>query len=228
MLKTTLATTLATALIFSPLPALAETASAATVQFAQRRAVPRDRFQQVYSQGYQAGMREGQRDARSRRGGDYRRHNAYRRGGAWGSGRSAEADAFRRGFAEGYTQAYRQMNSRGWGNSYPSYPGPGRVQPGYPRGGGYYGQGGPYNGQGYPGARYGNSPAAQRGFDEGYREGADAARRNRRYDPVGEKHYRDGDRGYNSRFGSREVYKQHYRQAFRQGYDLGYREGRYR
>ena len=226
MLKTALVTTLAGALTLGPLPALAQPTSASVavrpVQWAQGRAVQRDRFQQVYRQGYQSGERQGERDARSRRGGDYRRHDDFRRAGRWGNSRSGEADAYRRGFAEGYDQGFRSFN-REWGNGYPGNQGQ-RGYPGYP-GGGYGGS------QGYPGGGYGGqygSPAVQRGFEEGYREGLDAGRRNHRYDPVGERQYRSGDSGYNSRYGSRDQYKNEYRNAFRQGYDRGYREAQYR
>lgn len=232
MLKTALVTTLASALTLGPLPAMAQPTSASVAvrpaQWAQGRAVQRDRFQQVYRQGFESGVREGERDARSRRGGDYRRHDDFRRGGRWGNSRSGEAEAYRRGFAEGYEEGFRSAN-RGWGNGYPGNQGQ-RGYPGYPSGGyggGYGGYGGP---QGYPGGGYGGygSAAVQRGFDEGYREGMDAGRRNQRYDPVGERRYRSGDSGYNSRYGSRDQYKSEYRSAFRQGYDRGYHEARYR
>jgi len=181
------------------------------------RAVPRDRFQQVYSQGYGSGVREGERDARSRRGGDYRRHNDYRRAGGWGDNRSGEADAFRRGFAQGYVEAYDRALRGARGGSvypssprsgYPSYPGSGYPRSGYPGGYGYAG--------------------AERGFDDGYRDGQNAAHRNQRPDPVREKRYRQGDAGYSSRDGSRDQYKMDYRNAYRQGYERGYREGRWR
>jgi hypothetical protein len=227
MKKTTLTATLATALLIGPLPASAQTvpgtATLAPAQWGQGRAVQRNRFEQMYSQGYRAGLREGERDARGRRGRDYGRHNDYRRGGGWGNSRGGEADAFRRGFADGYGEAYSRFD-RGWNNrapnrGYPSYPT-------YPSNRGQAYPGGGYGGGGYGGGYY--SPAAQRGFDEGYREGMNAGRGNDRYDPVREKRYREGDSGYNSRFGSREQYKQEYRNAFRQGYDRGYREARYR
>lgn len=227
MLKNALVTTLATALTLGPLPAAAQpsTATAAVIpaQWGQGRAVPRERFQQMYAQGYRAGLREGERDARSRRRADYGRHNDYRRGGGWGNNRAGEAEAFRRGFMEGYGQAYGRF-SRGWNDRYPN-----RGYPSYPAYPSYPGRsypGGGYGGGGYGGGYY--SPAAQRGFDDGYREGRNAGRGNDRYDPVREKRYRDGDSGYNRRYGSREQYKQEYRNAFRQGYDRGYREARYR
>lgn len=218
MRKTTIVTSLITTLMLGPLPAVAQPFPSVAVhptQWAQGRAVPRDRFQQVYAQGYQTGLREAQRDARSgRRSGDPRRHQEYRRGGGWGNSRSGEAEAFRRGFAEGYSLGF-QRATRGWGNQSRGYPG--GAFPGAP--GGYGGRGG-YGGY--------YSPAADRGFEDGYREGLDAARSNRRYDPVGERRYRAGDNGYSSRFGSRDQYKQQYRSAFRQGYDRGYREARWR
>ena len=86
--------------------------------------------------------------------------------------------------------------------------------PTYPRGGVYRG--------GYQDA------AMQRGFDDGYRRGLDAARDGDRYDPRRENWYRSGDRGYDERYGSPDGYRQAYRDAFTRGYDQGYREGRYR
>ncbi len=226
MLETALVATLAAALTLGPLPALAQPTSGPVTlvpaQSAQGRAVPRDRFQQVYSEGFQMGLREGERDARSRRGGDYRRHDDYLRAGRWGNSQSGETGAYRRGFAEGYTQAFRGFN-QGHANAYPGYAGPRQGYPVYPGGGSPS-----YPGQWYPGGTYGHSPAVQRGFDEGYREGLDAGRRNNRYDPIGERLYRSGDSGYNGRYGSRDQYKNEYRTAFRQGYDRGYREARYR
>jgi hypothetical protein len=70
--------------------------------------------------------------------------------------------------------------------------------------------------------------AFDNGFRDGYREGLDAARDRDRYDPVREKRYRQGDRGYDRDYGPRGQYKQSYREGFRTGYDQGYREGRSR
>jgi hypothetical protein len=95
---------------------------------------------------------------------------------------------------------------RGYPN-YPSYPSP---------------RGGVYRGGGYVDAAY------QRGLDDGYRRGLDAARDGDRFDPRREGWYRSGDRGYNRRFGSRTEYRQIYRDGFTRGYEQGYREGRYR
>ena len=94
-------------------------------------------------------------------------------------------------------------------------------------------------GRGYPtdptyprgGVNRGGSPydaAYQRGFDDGYRRGLDAARDGDRYDVRRESWYRSADRGYDRRNGSPEAYRRVYRDAFTRGYDQGYREGRYR
>lgn len=201
MFKPALATALATALALGPLPAAAQptvgTATVVPAQWGQRRAIERDRYRNIYQRGYEAGRREAVRDARSRRGGDYRRHDGYRRG--W-RGPAAELNAYRQGFADGYQASFGRVN-RAWRNTYP--------------------------GRGYPGASYAYSPAGQRGFEAGYREGRKAARSNDRYDPRREKKYRQGDDGYNRRYGSRDRYKQEYRAAFQAGYDRGYREGRW-
>lgn len=84
---------------------------------------------------------------------------------------------------------------------------------------------GPWSGYGYA-ARSG--PGFQFGLDDGYREGLDAARDGRRYDPYRERRYRNADRGYNRHFGPRGLYRQDYRDGFRAGYERGYREARRR
>ena len=127
--------------------------------------------------------------------------------------------SFRQGFAVGYEQGYngsgRYGNGRatprrdpGYGNQYPTYPNAGR--------GGYGGYGG------YGGGYY--SEAYDRGLREGDQKGREDAKDGDRYDPRRHKWYRDGDRGYNSRYGSREQYKAAYRDAFERGYAQGYRE----
>ena len=66
-------------------------------------------------------------------------------------------------------------------------------------------------------------PAFARGYAAGLQRGRDDARRKARYDPVGSPEYREGDRGYESSYGSRDAYKSNYRAGFRQGYEDGYR-----
>ena len=68
-------------------------------------------------------------------------------------------------------------------------------------------------------------PAFARGYAEGHQRGLDAGRRTARYDPVGSRDYREGDRGYSPSYGSRDAYKTNYRAGFRQGYEDGYRDG---
>jgi hypothetical protein len=68
-------------------------------------------------------------------------------------------------------------------------------------------------------------PAFARGFEAGRERGLADARDGARYDPVGSREYRDGDRGYAASYGSRDAYKSNYRAGFRQGYEEGYRKG---
>lgn len=93
------------------------------------------------------------------------------------------------------------------GRGYPNYP---SQRGGVSRGGGY------------------GDAAYQRGFDDGYRRGLDAARDGDRYDPRREGWYRSADRGYDRRWGSRSEYQRAYRDAFMRGYDRGFQEGRSR
>lgn len=92
----------------------------------------------------------------------------------------------------------------------------GRGHPNYPGGS----RGGIYRGGGYRNA------ALQRGFEDGYRRGLDAARDGDRYDVRREGWYRSADRGYDRRYGSRNQYQREYREGFTRGYDQGYRDGR--
>ena len=67
-------------------------------------------------------------------------------------------------------------------------------------------------------------------YDNGYRDGVakgreDAGDRDS-YDPVRHSWYRSGERGYNSRYGTRDAYKLTYRDGFESGYEQGYREVR--
>jgi hypothetical protein len=106
------------------------------------------------------------------------------------------------------------VNAQGRGYpNYPTYP----TYPNYPSSP----RGGVYRGSGY------YDPAYQRGFDDGYRRGLDAANDGDRYDVRRESWYRSADRGYDRRYGSRDTYRQVYRDAFTRGYGQGYREGRY-
>jgi hypothetical protein len=52
--------------------------------------------------------------------------------------------------------------------------------------------------------------------------GANDARRGQGYDPWRSHFFGSGARGYNSRFGSRDIYQQAYRDGFLAGYHEGY------
>ena len=79
------------------------------------------------------------------------------------------------------------------------------------------------NRQGGGAARY-NSAAYDNGLRDGYEKGREDGRDNDSFDPVRHSRYRSGDRGYNSRYGSRDDYKLVYRDGFEAGYQRGYRE----
>jgi len=179
--------------------------------------------QAAYDNGYRAGYDQGQADARGRDRYGYERNGRYRNGDDGYNSRNGNRNdyrqAFRQGFAAGYEQGYNGYggygNGRavprrdpGYGSRYPSdrnYPNAGR--------GGYGGYGGGYYGE-----------ASERGLREGAQKGREDAKDGDRYDPRRHKWYRDGDRGYNSRDGSRDRYKAAYRDAFERGYAQGYRE----
>lgn len=165
---------------------------------------PGSRFGIAYDRGYQEGAREGEQDARQRRSYDLRRHNAYNdgdRGYDRSQGeRGSYRDNFRRGFENGYRDGFERV--RGVGNNRRNNRGP------------FANQRGAFS-----------EPAYARGYAEGFDKGRDDYDDRDRYDPVSHREYRDGDRGYNSNYGSRDLYKQHYREGFREGYEDGYRGG---
>ena len=64
-------------------------------------------------------------------------------------------------------------------------------------------------------------------YDNGYRDGLEKGREDANdrdsYDPVRHSWYRSGDRGYNSRYGTKDSYKLAYRDGFEAGYEQAYR-----
>ena len=167
-----------------------------------------------YNEGYQRGQSAGAEDSRRGDRFEFTAESDYRRGD-WGyrsqyGNRDRYRDSFRYGYQEGYRYAYGGSygNGRYGGGSYGT---PGRG--GYP----------PWSGSGR-GNRY--DPAYQTGLNDGYEAGLDDGRDNRRFDPVSERRYRSGDRGYEREYGVREIYKSNYRDAFRIGYQRGYDDGR--
>lgn len=196
----------------------------------------------AYDNGYSEGVKEGERDARSRDPFNYQDERAWQRADkgyhrSYGD-RSRYEQTFRSGFASGYSESYRRYSPNYYpgGGVYPNtrgnYPNQGGY--GYPQGGYGYPQGGygyPQGGYGYPqggygsGGRYG-SPAHANGVNDGYEKGREDARDRDAYDPLRHKWYREGDHDYKSEYGSRQQYENLYRQGFREGYDRGYREWR--
>src|SRR6185436_15019889 len=83
-----------------------------------------------------------------------------------------------------------------------------------------------YPNNGYPnnGSNRGTNSVA---YDNGYRDGLEKGREDAgdrdSYDPVRHSWYRSGDRGYNSRYGTKDQYKLVYRDGFEAGYQQGYR-----
>jgi hypothetical protein len=67
-----------------------------------------------------------------------------------------------------------------------------------------------------------NNAAFDRGYREGIERGADDARDGRQFDPERDRVYREGDSGYNSRYGNRDWYRTEFRRGFTSGYRNGY------
>lgn len=69
----------------------------------------------------------------------------------------------------------------------------------------------------------GREVARQQGFDDGFKDGAQAGRERDVYNPTKSGDYKKGANGYDDDFGSKPLYKQNYRSAYLQGYKRGYR-----
>lgn len=174
------------------------TTSACAVYAQGGRHYPRATVHDAARAHFERGYRDGLRAGER----DLRSRDSfsYRDERAW---RRAPSSAYREGFERGYADGYRG-GRYGRDNRY------GRDD--------RYGRDGRYGGF--------TNAAAERGFRDGYAQGRDDARDRDRFDPVRAKKYRDGDDGYDRRFGSRDDWKREYRAAFRQGYERGYREER--
>jgi len=167
----------------------------------------------AYDRGFREGLKEGEKDGRSRDPFRYQDEGDFRRGDIGYNRNYGDVDryrvTFRQGFAEGYTQGYRRFSAAYDTNRrYGTYDNRG------------YG--------GYPQGRVDYLSPFDIGARDGYGKGREDARDNDRFDARRHKWYREGDREYNSRYGSRERYKDEYRRGFAQGYERGYRESRYR
>jgi len=86
---------------------------------------------------------------------------------------------------------------------------------------------------GYPNGSNRNSGYNNVAYDNGYRDGLEKGREDANdrdsFDPVRHSWYRSGNRGYDSRYGTRDQYKLVYRDGFEAGYEQAYRNagGRY-
>ena len=174
----------------------------------------------AYENGYREGLKLGERDSRRGRAVSYQSERTYQRADKGYHRSHGDIDryrqVFRSGYTAGYNDAFRRNNRPGYGNGRVQSGDP-RWSTGYPGGyGGGYGAGRVYN------------PAFQNGLDDGYEKGREDIDKRRSFDVLRHKWYREGDRNFEGRYGSREQYKDIYRQGFKEGYDRGYREGRYR
>ena len=176
----------------------------------------------AYDQGYRQGIREGEKDARRGDQFAYQDEREFRRADrgyhrSFGD-RERYRQVFRDGYAAGYSDAYRRLARSNRNNGpYPNERGP-------------YAQRSPYGyggGNRYPGGGH-YTPAFDNGARDGFQKGEEDARKRRHFDPVRHAWYREGDRHYEGRYGSRQDYKNIYRQGFQQGYEQGFRGSRYR
>lgn len=78
----------------------------------------------------------------------------------------------------------------------------------------------------YPNARTGGvyqNEIFNTGYKDGVEKGREDAGDRDSYDPVRHSRYRSADRGYDTRYGTKDQYKLIYRDGFEAGYDDGYR-----
>src|SRR5512133_1156915 len=78
----------------------------------------------------------------------------------------------------------------------------------------------------HPDGQYGRDDYQRQAYDNGYRRGMDRGERDgrdgRAMNYRDEKDYRNGDWGYNDRYGSRDYYRNSFRSGFEAGYSAGY------
>jgi hypothetical protein len=173
----------------------------------------------AFNNGYQEGLHHGQEAVRDRRPLDIEREKDFRKADEgyrreYGS-KDLYRDEFRRGFTQGYQEAYARFDNRGI-----------VTNRGYGNDRGYRDDRGYRNDRGY-GSGYGAvlSVAFRNGETDGYQKGLNDARDGKYPQPERQKWYRSGDRNYSGRDGiSREEYKNEYRRGFQQGYARAYGE----
>jgi hypothetical protein len=176
----------------------------------------------AFNNGYQQGLRDGEQAVRDRRPLDVNRERDYRNADQgyrrdYGE-RNFYRDEFRRGFAQGYQEAFQRVNrydDRRDGRVY----GDRDDRRGY---------GDRDDRRGYgAGAGFAVNIAFRNGVGDGYQKGLDDARDGKYPQPERQKWYRQGDRNFNGRDGiSRDEYKNEYRRGFQEGYARAYNERR--
>ena len=152
-----------------------------------------------YEEGYRRGERAGQDDGRRGVVFNFSITNDYRRGDMGYRSQYGTRDRYRIDFRVGFEAGYRSGYGRFGRNTNNGWA-RGRDRGRYDLAGGH-------------------------GFEDGYEEGLNDGRRRHTNDPRDESWYRDGDRGYERYYGSRELYRVNYRRAFIEGYEAGYRDG---
>lgn len=75
--------------------------------------------------------------------------------------------------------------------------------------------------------RYGHNQASQFGYQDGLNDGRHDSFARHKFRPEKARNYKHGDRGYNSRFGDKNRYRDAYREAYLRGYRQGFGQ-RYR
>ena len=167
----------------------------------------------AYENGYHEGAKHGERDARQGHFG-YEHERTFRNADKGYHREFGDRELYRQSFRAGYAEGYRLAFDRSGRYSYGGRPNVGQGRYQHPDRSGYG------NGYGYNGA-------VQNGVNDGYEKGIEDARKNRSFDPLRHKWYREGDRHYDRRYGSREQYENLYRNGFRRGYEQGYRQARW-
>jgi hypothetical protein len=209
------ALTLAAATLAAPAYAQLSRSTISLGYTADQRSPYYDVRRSAYDNGYREGVKEGEKDARRGDRFEFRDERTFRDGDKgyrrqFGD-RERYRQTFRSGYSAGYSDAYQRLNvrnNRGW-----------------ERDGRYRGNNTGYGGYGYRGSAY--SLILENGARDGYEKGVEDSRRNRSFDPLRHKWYRDAERHYRGEYGSRDQYRDVYRRGFQQGYERGYRERRY-
>ena len=128
---------------------------------------------------------------------DARRDRARNRGYKANSGRYRDDD--RRAYEQGYRDGYNRANNGNWGNNK-----------------------GPWGGNTGNGGWGRNNGGYQTGYQNGLSYGQHDRSVRKPFRPTDSGVYRDGDRGYNSSYGDKGLYKSQFRQGYEQGYQRGY------